>query len=511
LTAKARAEGKIFLLCSIISILSLTLVSKCSPLYAINDWYDPNCFYTVGKGIVRGLVPYRDLAEQKGPLVYFLHALAFLIDGQSMLGVFLFEIISSTVTLYFIYKIARLYVSERQAMLLLPLWALCVYSSVSFFKGDSVEEFCLPILTVGLYHLLKYSAREMPARWVLLAGVMAGCVLWMKFTLLGFWLAWLILALWRPLRAGEVGRCFARLGWFLLGMLIATAPWLVYFGIHGAVGDWLHTYLWVNIFVYTDTGFLNIPVLNPILGTVMNAAINPIATVLTIMGIRFLLRWPRAEGRYDVIITLALLLLGMYIGGNRFPYYHLLTMPYVIFGLTALAAIGERHGLLKRVEDNARAFRRALATLIASAVLLTAGLSFNTTQMRFFIDEEQLPQRRFARIMNEMQSPTLLHYGTLDSGFYYAADILPVNRFFCALNMDYEHFPRMMDEQNEMVREGRVDFIVVELALGADPNALEIPHLHERYQLVDRAVLDKGMEGLKQFALFQRRSFDGVS
>ena len=58
----------------------LGVCSKSSPLYPMNDWVDVNCFFTVGRGITHGMVPYLDLYEQKGPLIYFLYALAALIS-----------------------------------------------------------------------------------------------------------------------------------------------------------------------------------------------------------------------------------------------------------------------------------------------------------------------------------------------------------------------------------------------------------------------------------------------
>ncbi len=62
--------------------------------------------------MARGLVPYRDLFEQKGPLVYALHALASLISRQTFLGVYLLEIISLTVYLVLMWKTILLW-SER--------------------------------------------------------------------------------------------------------------------------------------------------------------------------------------------------------------------------------------------------------------------------------------------------------------------------------------------------------------------------------------------------------------
>ena len=66
--------GKLFGLCLLAAFVAITLMSECSFLYPINDWNDAQCFFTVGRTISSGKVLYRDIYEQKGPLLYFLHA-----------------------------------------------------------------------------------------------------------------------------------------------------------------------------------------------------------------------------------------------------------------------------------------------------------------------------------------------------------------------------------------------------------------------------------------------------
>ena len=73
-----------FLFACAASFLVLAVCSKSSFLYPMNDWVDVNCYFTVGRGILHGLVPYRDLYEQKGPLVYYVYALASLISENSL-------------------------------------------------------------------------------------------------------------------------------------------------------------------------------------------------------------------------------------------------------------------------------------------------------------------------------------------------------------------------------------------------------------------------------------------
>ena len=94
-----KEQKHLLIYCALLSLLFLAVCSQSSFLYPLNDWYDANDFLTMGKGILHGLVPYRDLYEQKGPLLYGLHALAALVDSNGFFGVYLLEILNLTWTL----------------------------------------------------------------------------------------------------------------------------------------------------------------------------------------------------------------------------------------------------------------------------------------------------------------------------------------------------------------------------------------------------------------------------
>ena len=69
--------------------LLMFFCTKSSPLYIINDWYDANAYFTMGKGMMNGAVPYRDLFDHKGPLLYLLYGIGYLIDSTGFFGIFL--------------------------------------------------------------------------------------------------------------------------------------------------------------------------------------------------------------------------------------------------------------------------------------------------------------------------------------------------------------------------------------------------------------------------------------
>jgi len=63
----------------------------------------------------------------------------------------------------------------------------------------------------------------------------------------------------------------------------------------------------------------------------------------------------------------------------------------------------------------------------------------------------------FGAHIKQYEDRTLLNFGGLDEGFYYAADVLPVNRYFCGLN----NYPvRSAKDQMQVLENESVHFVV---------------------------------------------------
>ena len=103
---------KQYLLILALAVIAITLCSQCSPIYAFNDGYDINCFMTIGRGMLEGKLPYRDMFDHKGPLVYALYAFANLISRDSFIGVYFIEIFFAFLFLVNVYKICEEYKSK---------------------------------------------------------------------------------------------------------------------------------------------------------------------------------------------------------------------------------------------------------------------------------------------------------------------------------------------------------------------------------------------------------------
>ena len=162
------------------AVLTITFVSTCSPLYPFNPWDDANCFFTIGRGMVKGRILYKDLFDHKGPLLYFVYALTALISGRSFIGAWIAECIMAGVFAVYSWKTVKLFVStSKNSVLLIPVFIAVVYTSKMFNFGGNAEELCFPLITIALYKGLKAVVKGdgLPKKAdALICGILAGTI-----------------------------------------------------------------------------------------------------------------------------------------------------------------------------------------------------------------------------------------------------------------------------------------------------------------------------------------------
>jgi hypothetical protein len=441
--------------CALTAFATITICSKSSFLYPLNDWVDSNCFFTVGKSMFNGLVVYRDLWEQKGPLLYFLHGIAWLISHNTFFGVYLLEITAAFFFLYYSYKTMRLY-CEKTCIVLIPVVACIVYSSTTFGPGDSAEELCLPLFAYGIWLVLRALEQNMDLSdaecWSV--GVTAGCVFWTKFTLVGFYIGWFIVPACLLLK----NRRFKKLWRMILeiagGVLLATLPFVVYFGVNHAIRDWLEVYLYDNLFLYqTGTqGSTTLRLISNLVEGAKSVKSNFVMGMLTaLLGCIWVVLTQKKKTAAQLVCMLSGSFVFAFIGGRRYTYYALALAVYVPFGLIWIFQILAQENGLRRLIRN--------RGLQAAVLALSVGAAFYLTPNRYLMqyEKQDMPQYQFAEIIRQKENATLLNYGFLDGGFYTVAEIVPNCKAFCALNIP---LAEMNEMQQYYVENGLCDFIV---------------------------------------------------
>ncbi len=454
---KDKKKDLFFLLA--ISTVLMTFGSMTSILFPIHVGVDQNCFFTIGKSVLDGKVLYRDIYDQKGPLLFFIHTLAAIISDKTFYGVYLLQIINFAVILGYVGKISDLFLDRKYNRLVTSVTGLIIVTAFCYSRGDNAEEFCMPILLIALYHMLRYlNSRDekIASKIMFLHGILAACILWIKFTLLGFYIGWALvvgIAIWKRKSFME---SFKAALWFLAGMLAGSAPYFLYFIIHGAVGEFLYAYFYTNIFMYSS----QVTAIEKILYFFTNDIMwNPVFTPMILWGLIYFASSKKLgmnrDAKIGLIITCVFTYFFVFIGGTRYKYYLLILGAFVVFGVIATVK------LLEKILPFFINQKRITLPIYASIYVVILLSSSNCLTFLYKTPDDYV-QVQFAKIINQVENPTLLNYNFLDGGFYLTADTpLPNTKFFCRQNIPRENYPEMYEEQEDIIKNKEVDFVIV--------------------------------------------------
>lgn len=472
-TMKTKKSTILFLLAVVaITTVIFSICSTTSPLYTFCD--ESHCFFNVGKAILNGQVLYKDILEQKGLIIYLFQIPAYLISHTSFLGVWAFQIILLILFSISAYRLnICMGLDECQSLIAVAISDLIIFTSQSLASGQIVEVYALPFFMYSLYSLTRNLEESRGFSWqmILLNGIFAGIILWMKYSLLGFYFAWAAFVCFYFLIKQGFGMALKTGLVFLGGMLIVTIPCLLYFFLNGAITDLIDCYFINNISGYGNQITLSGLVYNYIHTLYSELRWNLPMMAFLVIGVCAVL-----FSRIKVATKLSLMIIALFSAfvvfshGPMFPYYLFAFAPFVVFGGYGIAKV---IGLLFKKQTS-----RKMTAVLVSLVACVLAFVYKPCPREFLADTSGLSQYVFAEYMNsKYESPTMLNYDFLDGGFYTVADIVPNTWAYCGLNWDN---PLMDQDQLETIRNRKVDFVVT------NRNDNLPKELFENYALVDQ-------------------------
>ena len=452
------------------AIVTITVVSTCSPLYPFNPWDDANCFFTLGRGIIRGLVPYRDLYEQKGPLLYFIYAAAALISDKTFIGAWISECIAASVFAVFSWKTAKLFTEPSgYAIFLAPVLLAVTYTIKMFNFGGNAEELCFPLLSVALYFALRSIVinRKLPSNTeALLCGIITAVLFWIKYTFTGFMAGFVICVIFFSIKQKEFKKLWSLIWRFTAGFLLVTTPVLIYFAVNNAIAYLWEAYFYNNIFLYFGTAethsLESIPVIKFIyvplycfVKTTENYPAYGVLLIASVISLFFAGKEQRKRLLFIFAVTLVFAMETAFTKTTIIYYYG-----YILSYSFAFVLIPLIKGL-NRLEVSYKKDPKFIKLLISGFLSVTFIFFLANCKNLYLILKPKnfLSQFRIAETISQTPDAKVLTYDVMDSGFYTAAGLMPQNRFFCYLNIE-ENYPAIREEQDRLVREGYFDYIV---------------------------------------------------
>lgn len=486
----AHTEVKLVSILVVWSMIILFFQSKNSPLYVLNDWSDLNAFLTIGKSWANGLIPYRDLFEQKGPTLFFIFYLISKISASYWL-VYVFEIIFLAASLWLLYQIARLYYQPSASLTFAIISGVMLTVPPYFNFGGSAEEFAFPFIIYSLLVMFRYYHKhEISNKEWLIFGIGLALVFWSKYTMIGSFLAVAMgcaIAMLLKKDYPSVRRLIvaSSVGFLLISVII-----LAYFLAKGALMDLYMAYFYSNIKLYPGNEQLGLvaKIINSFVLFIQALQKSWWLFILAILGCFQLVSQRRIMINNGLLLNfffaLCTLIVTTYFGGKTFDYYMLSLSPFLCLTLLPLVK-GFDHIDNKPINIMMVALLSLVLALGMSDKLMFSKLYPNNLAMSLDGKSNQPAQQLFADIIQTVEQPSLLTYGTIDIGVYQAADVLPSNYYFQKVNITQDKLPEMMAEQNQLIDQQAVTFVYLRQKITQDETTIP-ENIRKNYTLVKK-------------------------
>lgn len=438
-----------------------------SPVY--KDWGDNTdsaIFNIIGKYWTQGCLPYRDLWDLKGPLIFFVNATGYWITS-SRLGVYFLQIAFLTSTLIGAYRIFRTHLSVKSSLVFTVVSLTSL--SYTYSGGNLTEEYVLPLLMFSVYGIVKWvKASEAgnppthPLSFAFLYGVTLGACLMTRLTnalpVCGG-VAVVAVVLLKRRMFGNLLSCIAA---FIFGFLSITIPFIAYFQYHGALQSmWNATFLYAAHYASNASKDILETGLHYFFLSYFNSILLLFICLLLVLSKR------REHLRICTWLSIALFPFIWFCQGNGFGNYGTIVLP-----LFPIAVI-EINRLRSRI--------LLLAVIMAMAVGCGSKIRWMHC-LYTYTNQEMANIREFLQHSPAIDYSSFVAYNCTPY-IYLEKDVCPAVPFFTLQDFFRERIPEWQSIITTAFTTKRPEWILVNRGT-ADSTLIIQPLLDESYSLV---------------------------
>jgi len=244
LQMKTNNNLRIFGIFFIISTIVLLFLSRDSFLFEIYGRADSACFFMCGKAWMNGMIPYVDFSDSKGPFLWLIYGIGYLIDHYSYIGVFFLTIPALAFALFFLFKTAHIYLKSNTKAFIASILVLFAMFNPQIHNETRAETFCWPFITAALFltakNLNTESTYKQSLKMIACVGLCCCACLLCKFTIAAMTLIFAFFIFIN--HAKSLKRGAGLIGAFLGGLSLFALPFAIYMLSVGCFDDFINEY-----------------------------------------------------------------------------------------------------------------------------------------------------------------------------------------------------------------------------------------------------------------------------
>lgn len=444
------------------AFLFMFFCSKLSPLYPSNEWADVNVYYNIGKAIMNGRVLYTESFDPKGPLIFIIYGLGYLVSNTTFIGVFLIYFMAWAMTLTFSFITLRRQLNGNSYLAMLGSLFIPILSLPYMHSGGSVEELILLLQVVSLLSILEYftnNTKELSAIRMCLLGIASAAIFFLKLNLTAG-LLFLLAGLFIDIAIYKKYQTFLKqASYYLLGILIISLPICLYLYLNAALVEAFDIYILLNLKLSSDLTFTEL--MSKGAGRIYDMLrTNTVGAVLCFVGAFYfpIKHIKNKIGKFTFISSACALLFFIFFGGVFHFYYPLPLYAYSTLGILSVLLFLNKQ--IQLIESR---------KLVLFSVLASLLLCLGTTKL-FDMGGKALiggvsPSGvgyDFSRIIAKEANPTLLNLAFGDTNSIFTlCNIVPNVKYFTGLNIDPIKYPQLRNEQTKYIENQVTQFIVI--------------------------------------------------
>ena len=290
---------------------------------------DSSVFKTIALMMDKGYMPYKDTFDHKGPLLYIINYLGLKISYYR--GVWLFEAIFMTITLFILYKIARLR-TKRFSSVLVALTAMSLL--FEFFEGGNLtEEYAMPFIGISIYIFLDYLLNNRISWYrIAISGISMGAVCLLRPNMIAVWIVFCAAIFFQKIFEKNWNQLGQFVLWFLIGFSVMVIPFVIWLAANGALQSCIDDYILFNMrYASADEGFGN-PVAK--WNSFCTYASGTVYLIAFIGIVYYLKKISFLNVTYAIYMIAGLIFVSM--GGEIRPHYAMVLVPAVVYPLSLI-------------------------------------------------------------------------------------------------------------------------------------------------------------------------------
>lgn len=294
---------------------------------------DSGVFMYMGNLILDGGIPYRDAWDHKGPVIFYINALAFLLKRNSFWGIWIIEIISLYFAALLGFKLIKTTFGKLPALFGSILWILGI--TLVLDGGNFTEEFALPLQmasAVLIFQLLKNKNEPWKS---FIIGVLAGISFLLRPNIIGVPISIGIVLIYQLFNNKNKLPTIKNLTAIFTGFSITLAIVFYYFYLNGAFADMWQAMITFNINyskISIDSQSFSTRYSTFIKGLELLPSLTTVGYTGWVLGIIYFIKTKNTEEKNRVFILFLLIWLPVEIilsltSGRNYPHYFINLLP----------------------------------------------------------------------------------------------------------------------------------------------------------------------------------------